>query len=213
MEGDGKNKQHPAWLLDTIQRDPRNYNRLDHPTEQEVRNVLSRLISYRKRCMREKQEPDYEKFLLEGDPIGGGGPKPNLDPVLEAFIQANVGLTAKPCFEKALEDDECKQLLEEGDQEARNTLKQRFLTRVGNIRCAAGGGGGGGGGRKTGLDPVLEAFIQANGGLTAKPCFEKALEDLECKQLLEEGDQEARNMLKQRFLKRVGNIRGAKRNG
>ena len=56
-------------------------DRLDHPTEQEVRNTINRCINYRSRCATAEggKVPDYAKYLLYGDAVnqagstGGGG--------------------------------------------------------------------------------------------------------------------------------------------
>jgi hypothetical protein len=94
---EGKDKQHPSWILERIKMEVDLKDRLDHPTEQEIRNTISRCIGYRTRCAKANKEPDYHRFLVHGDVVSataiafaamaadGGNP----DPVIAG---ANPGL-------------------------------------------------------------------------------------------------------------------------
>jgi hypothetical protein len=94
---EGKDKQHPSWILERIKMEVDLKDRLDHPTEQEVRNTIGRCIGYRTRCAKANKEPDYHRFLVHGDVVSataiaaaalvaGGG---NTGPVIAG---ANPGL-------------------------------------------------------------------------------------------------------------------------
>jgi len=126
-------------------------DRLDHPTEQEVRNTINRCINYRSRCATVEggKIPDYTKYLLHGDVVnqtggdggagatgatgGDGGPKSQLDSVLETFIQCHApNMKPAECLLAAQGDDACGALLADDDD-----LAKKFKKRVSNVRAEA----------------------------------------------------------------------------
>lgn len=134
---EGMDKQHPSWYLTALVSEfP---NRYDHPTEQEVRNIIIRCIAYKRKVEAynatlppEAIVPDYATYLVEGKSQlptarsgGGGGPRSQMPADQEDFIQANSGLTAAECYALALQQDFTGAIDE-----------KRFKRRVTNVRAA-----------------------------------------------------------------------------
>ncbi len=62
---EGKDKQHSSWILERVRDHPEFKDRLDLPTDEDVKKVLGRLIGMKKKA-KDGQEPDYLTLLQNG---------------------------------------------------------------------------------------------------------------------------------------------------
>lgn len=122
---EGKDKQHASWILDAVISKDHIARRLDHPTEQEVRNILIRLVKHKNKVKNNPEPPDYVGFLLAPSK---GSSQAFFPCELEEFIRNNAGMKPKELLELALKNDQFKALLPEKE------TMDKFKTRVSNVK-------------------------------------------------------------------------------
>lgn len=99
--------------------------RLDHPTEQEVRNILIRLVKHKNKVKNNPEPPDYVGFLLAPS---RGSSQAFFPCDLEEFIRNSADMKPKEILELALKNDQFKALLSE-----KETI-DKFKKRVSDVK-------------------------------------------------------------------------------